>query len=127
MKRSGILNPRLSAAVARLGHTDTVIVADCGLPVPREIPVIDLALVFGVPRFTQVLDALRPELVVDRVTIADEALGTQVETWIRARFDAVDTLSHEDLKTAVRAASFVVRTGETTSFANAILHCGVPF
>ena len=49
MKRRGILNDALSGALARLGHTDTVVVADCGLPRPPGVAVVDLALVFGVP------------------------------------------------------------------------------
>jgi len=44
MKKSGLLNPQLCAAVARLGHTQTFVVADAGLPIPHEVPVIDLAL-----------------------------------------------------------------------------------
>ena len=44
MKKSGLLNPQLCAAVARLGHTQTFVVADAGLPIPHEVPVIDLAV-----------------------------------------------------------------------------------
>jgi D-ribose pyranase len=40
---------------------------------------------------------------------------------------AVTYVSHDQLKAAVRDAAFVVRTGETTSYANTILTCGVPF
>lgn len=45
MKKSGLLNPQLCAAGARLGHTQTFVVADAGLPIPHEVPVIDLAVV----------------------------------------------------------------------------------
>ena len=58
MKRTGILNADLNAALSRLGHGDIVLVGDCGMPAPAGVPVIDLALVHGVPRFEQVLDAL---------------------------------------------------------------------
>jgi len=51
MKKSGLLNPQLCAAVARLGHTQTFVGADAGLPIPHEVPVIDLAVVLGTPRF----------------------------------------------------------------------------
>ncbi len=127
MKRQGLLNPQLCAAIARLGHTDTFVVADCGLPVPREVPVIDLALVFGIPRFPEVLSAMLPEVVVDHAVIAEEAVGTEPEDWVRSHLESVATVPHEDLKRQVAGASFVVRTGETTSFANVIVHCGVPF
>ena len=36
-------------------------------------------------------------------------------------------VSHDDLKREVARASFVVRTGSTTPFANVILRSGVPF
>lgn len=52
MKKTGLLNPDLNYAIARLGHTDTWAVADCGLPIPEHVDVIDLSLVFGVPSFS---------------------------------------------------------------------------
>lgn len=127
MKKGGILNARLSGALARLGHTDTVVIADCGLPVPRGVEVIDLALVFGVPRFTEVLDAVRDEIVVESVVAAHEAESSPAGGWIGERFEAVKHVSHAELKERVRDASVVVRSGETTSYANVILTCGVPF
>lgn len=127
MKRQGLLNPQLCAAIARLGHTDTFVVADCGLPVPRDVPVVDLALVFGIPRFSEVLSAVLAEVVVDHAVIATEAMGAESEGWVRSHVENVETVSHEELKRQVADASFVVRSGETTSFANVLLHCGVPF
>lgn len=127
MRRGGLLNPALCAAVAGLRHTDTFVVADCGLPVPRGVPVIDLSLVFGVPRFEAVLAAILDEIVVDHAVIAAEAVGGEPEGWVRSRIDDVATIGHEELKKEVAGASFVVRTGETTSFANVIVSCGVPF
>lgn len=34
MKRGGILHPELLAVIARLGHTDRLVIADSGLPIP---------------------------------------------------------------------------------------------
>ncbi|HET7478199.1 MAG TPA: RbsD/FucU domain-containing protein [Rubrobacteraceae bacterium] len=42
MKRGGILNARLSAALARLGHTDLVVACDAGLTIPFVPEVHDL-------------------------------------------------------------------------------------
>ena len=127
MKRSGLLNPALARAVARLGHTNTFVVADCGLPIPRSVEVIDLSVVFGIPRFTDVLDALLAEVVSDGGIAADEVRGSEAGRWIAERVDPLEYVSHEELKRQVRDAEFVVRTGETTSYANVILRCGVPF
>ncbi|MDQ1608978.1 MAG: D-ribose pyranase [Microbacteriaceae bacterium] len=127
MKRSGILNASLNAAVSRLGHGDTVVVADCGLPIPDGVPVIDLALVHGVPRLEQTLDALLGDLVFDTCTAADEIRQTTAEPWLTARFADIRYVSHSDLKVLSADARLFIRTGEATPYANAILTCGVPF
>ncbi|SDB81833.1 D-ribose pyranase [Raineyella antarctica] len=131
MKKHGLLNPDLNRAVARLGHTDLVVVADCGLPVPAQVPVIDLALVFGIPRFTEVLDALLAEIVVEAGTAAEEVRGTEADGWLTSRLLPLDAplayIPHVELKHRVAGAAFVVRTGETTPYANVLLRCGVPF
>ena len=124
MRKSGLLNPALTSAVARLGHTDTFVIADCGLPIPHDMPVIDLTLTFGIPTFADTLAALLDEIVVEAATIADT---TPPE--VRSLIPAVPLteVSHDDLKREVARASFVVRTGSTTPFANIILRSGVPF
>ena len=126
MRKHGILNAQLAGLLARLGHTDTVVVADCGLPVPADVPVVDLALVFGVPRFDDVFTALLAEIEVEGVTLADQA-PQMVHDLIPEGVEMIAEIDHEDLKEMVAGAAFVVRTGETTPYANAILHCGVPF
>ncbi|MER0120789.1 D-ribose pyranase [Corynebacterium sp. KPL2623] len=124
MRKSGLLNPALAGAVARLGHTDTFVIADCSLPIPHEVPVIDLTLIFGIPTFADTLAALLDEVVVEAATIADST-----PTEVRSLLPAVPLteVSHDDLKREVARASFVVRTGSTTPFANVILRSGVPF
>ncbi|WP_394286635.1 D-ribose pyranase [Corynebacterium kefirresidentii] len=124
MRKSGLLNPALAGAVARLGHTDTFVIADCGLPIPHDVPVIDLTLTFGIPTFADTLATLLGEVVVEAATIAD---STPPE--VRSLLPAVPLteVSHDDLKRDVARASFVVRTGSTTPFANVILRSGVPF
>ena len=127
MKKNGLLNPHLCAAVARLGYAQTFAVADAGLLIPRDVPVIDLALILGVPRFQEVFDAILDEVVVEGATIAHEALGHEPESWVKNRIEEVHTVSHEDLKKTLPSVSFVVRTGETTPHSNVIVRCGVPF
>lgn len=128
MKRTGLLNPALVAAVARLGHTDTFVVADCGLPIPAAVPVVDLSLRFGVPRFADVLAALLDEVVVEGATAAEEADPGPVADLLREALPIAPTwVAHEEHKRLVRDAAFVVRTGEATPYANVVLRCGVPF
>lgn len=124
MRKSGILNPALASAVARLGHTDTFVIADCGLPIPQDVTVIDLTLTFGIPSFGDTLSALLTEVAVEAATIAD---ATPPE--VRALLPGIPLteVAHEELKRQVANASFVVRTGSTTPFSNVIFRSGVPF
>ncbi|ANE03814.1 D-ribose pyranase [Corynebacterium crudilactis] len=123
MKRSGLLNPDLCYAIARLGHTDTWAVADCGLPIPDHVEIIDLSLVFGIPSFEQVIAALKPEVVVEGALIAD---GTpkHIRDLLEVSHEVID---HEELKARLSDCAFVVRTGETTAYANVIFKAGVAF
>jgi D-ribose pyranase len=127
MKKHGILNAELNGAIGRLGHTDLVLVGDCGMPAPRGVPVVDLALVRGIPRFEEVLDALLDDIVVERCVAAEEVIGTVAQPWMTDRFDAVEYISHEQLKALSATAKVFIRTGEATPFANIAMYCGVPF
>ncbi|ALP49953.1 MULTISPECIES: D-ribose pyranase [Corynebacterium] len=109
--------------MARLRHTDTWAVADCGLPIPEHVEIIDLALVFGIPTFEQVLNALKPEVVVEGAVIAEGAPER-----IREMVDTdVEVVTHEELKAQLAECAFVIRTGETTAYANVIFKSGVAF
>lgn len=55
MKKTGILNKDVSEMVASLGHRDTLVIADAGLPIPPETRPIDLALTEGLPPFVATL------------------------------------------------------------------------
>ena len=65
MTRDGILNAQLLSAIAHCGHTQTLVICDAGLPLPPGVPVIDLALVRGVPTFLEALKAVAGQLVVE--------------------------------------------------------------
>lgn len=129
MKRRGILNDALCGALARLGHTHTVVVGDCGLPRPAGVLVVDLALTFGVPSFAQVIDALAAEIVVEEAAVARETLAANpgALALLVGHFGEPRWITHEQLKAEAARAQLFVRTGEATPYANAILRCGVPF
>jgi D-ribose pyranase len=132
MKRQGLLHAELNRVIAAMGHTDTMVIADVGLPIPAGVPCIDLALVAGTPSFADVFDAIYRELAVERATVASEIHArnrSMVALTERLRTDglAVDELAHEDFKRACAHARAVVRTGETSPYANVILHAGVTF
>ncbi|MEU6822517.1 D-ribose pyranase [Streptomyces atriruber] len=129
MKRSGILNRHLAGALAELGHGDTVLVCDAGMPIPAGPRVVDLAFRAGVPSFAEVLDGLLDELVVEGGTAALEVRESNPST-ARLLSDSLPSLAlvpHEELKGLSAGARLVVRTGEARPYANVLLRCGVFF
>lgn len=72
MKKYGILNSQLAGHIAALGHRDAFMIADAGMPIPRGVPIVDLALVGGVPSFRQVMDAVLAETCVEGYVLAEE-------------------------------------------------------
>ena len=131
MKRTGILNSQLAGIIAAMGHTDLLVIADAGLPMPPGVTTIDLAVVAGVPPFFTLFDAIAAELAVESLTVAEEAAARDA-AWVdavRARFPAatLDQISHEAFKRRTARARAVVRTGECTPYANVILQAGVTF
>ncbi|PNP89551.1 D-ribose pyranase [Gardnerella sp. KA00735] len=131
MLTHGVLNAQLAQAMAGLRHKDQFVISDCGLPVPDGVEVIDLALVFGVPRFKDVLDAIKGDLVLESGVMAEEALGKEPESLVKDAFAVPLTYVPHDgedgFKALVSQAKFVIRSGETTPYSNVILRCGVPF
>ena len=85
MKKIGLLNQPLSAVIAGLGHTDTLVIADAGLPIPTTTQRIDLALVNGVPTFLETLQAVLVEMQVERAIIATEMAGANDHICVGAR------------------------------------------
>jgi D-ribose pyranase len=139
MKKTALLNAPLSAAVARLGHTDGLVVCDAGLPIPAGPERIDLAVTPGLPGFLAVLKAALTEMQVERAVIATEmaSISPALETELRALLAevaavqgkpvAVETVPHTDFKRLSASTRAIVRTGECTPYANVILYSGVPF
>ena len=130
MKKQGILNATLSNVIASMGHTDLLVVADAGLPIPPGVLVIDLAVRCGVPTFTEVLAAVANELQVEQVVIASEVqqLGDPLPELVDLFVGVpVVTCPHEEFKQRTAHARAVVRTGECTPYHNVILQAGVVF
>lgn len=131
MKRQGMLNSHISKVLSDLGHTDLIVIADAGLPIPRDVPRIDLALTLGVPRFADVVEAVSDDMVVEKVVLASEIQENNEKTlqFIKKNFSdtEIEFLTHENFKEKTKAAKVVIRTGEVTPYANCILQAGVIF
>jgi D-ribose pyranase len=124
--RSGILNPALLGLLARIRHTNTVVIADRGFPFWPQIETVDLALVDDVPTVLQVLDSIRPNFVIGRVFVAEEFRkhneAARVQS-LAAHLPGVPLVfePHADFKRRVPAAIGLIRTGDTIPYANLIL------
>lgn len=131
MKRHGMLNSHISKVLSDLGHTDLIVIADAGLPIPSDVPRIDLALTLGVPSFADVVQAVNNDMVVEKVILANEIQKNNEKThkFMKKTFSntEIDFISHEDFKEKTKHAKVVIRTGEVTPYANCILQAGVIF
>ena len=131
MKKKGIINAQLAGLIAGLGHKDTYMIADAGMPIPRGVEIVDLALVGGVPTFRQVMDAGLDEAVVEHYTLATEIKEANPEllAYMQGKLEGVacDYVPHEELKQLERNCKFVIRTGEFTPYPNVILRAAVAF
>lgn len=131
MKKTTLLNSELSAVIARMGHTDSLVIGDCGLPVPPEVQRIDLAVTKGLPGFYPVLEAILSELCVEKVCVARELQETSPEEFekMKAHFPdtQIEVVAHKEFKQRTHQAKAVVRTGECISFINVILYSGATF
>ena len=132
MQRGGMLNSSIAKVLADLGHTDTIVIGDCGLPVPAGVPKIDLALKPGMPSFVDVVTEVAKNMVIEKVEIAGEMEGRNPEVYavMQALFNEQEWIideNHEAVKEATKKAKCVIRTGEITPYANIILHSNVFF
>lgn len=133
MQKGGILNSHIAKVLADLGHTDTICIGDCGLPIPEGVQKIDLALAFGTPSFEQVVRLLKEHMQAEAIHVA-EPIKTQnpknyavlQELYPEDRYPWKLT-SHEDFKIATKQCKCIIRTGETTPYANVILQADCIF
>jgi len=131
MKKTKLINSELSYEISKLGHTDEITVADCGLPIPKDINRIDLALVRGIPTFKDTLEAILLEMEVEEIVLAEEIKenNSEILDFINEKLGdkKVSFISHEEFKKRTLHSKTIVRTGEASPYANIILKSGVAF
>ena len=133
MKRHGILNSDISRVLSYMGHTDCICIGDCGLPIPDETERIDLAVKFGVPTFMDVLKEVGNDMKIEKLVLAEEIkehnpqVLAEITEYFKGQDVEVEYVSHVGLKQMTRECKAVIRTGETTPYANIILQSGCIF
>lgn len=139
MKKGLLINSEISYVISKLGHTDSLVIADSGLPVPHNVKRIDLAVSKNVPGFLEVLDAVLDEQRVEEIVIASEIKKASSNMYknilervqrIKKEENAqikISEVSHEEFKEMTKESKAIIRTGEYTPYANIILKSGVVF
>ena len=128
MRKGGILHPGLNRILSETGHTDLITICDRGFPVPRGPERLDLALVDDIPTVMDVLLAVREEFIIDCIIIAEELMEASPKRYAELREAFPDTeirtVPHQRFKEICPESRAVVRTGDTTPYANLMIVSG---
>jgi len=129
MLNTRILNPQLLSLLARVRHTNSLVIGDRGFPFWPGLETIDISLMNDVPTVLQVLAAIRPDFNVVQAYMAREFLEQNTMPTRQAFADALKGVPtthepHIDFKKRVPHAIGLIRTGETVQYANMVLISG---
>ena len=129
MINSGILNPQILSLLARVRHTNALVIADRGFPFWPQIETVDISLMDDVPTVLQVLAAARGNCNFTQAYMAREFQKNNTAA-VREKFakglQGVPTTfePHVEFKKRVPGAIGLIRTGDTIQYANMILISG---
>ena len=126
MLKTGILNPEILSLIARIRHTNTLVIADRGFPYWTQLETLDISLVDDIPTVRQVLRALQGNFVIGAAFMAEEFLSQNSELIHREYTESLTPVeiqfeSHLDFKKRVPCAIGLIRTADTTQYGNIIL------
>ena len=129
MLNTRILNPHLLSLLARVRHTNALVIADRGFPFWPEIETVDISLTDNVPTVLQVLAAIRYDFTAVSAFMAREFLehnSAETRSLFAKALEGIPTTHepHIDFKKRVPSAIGLIRTGDTIHYANTILVSG---
>ena len=131
MRKGELLNGDIVEVIAKMGHTDEIVICDAGLPIPQECRRIDLALHDGTPSFIDTLTTLLKEYHCQEAYLASEIKENNSQLFddiLKILKDVPITyIDHESFKEKTKGARAIIRTGECTPYANIILKSDVIF
>ena len=129
MIKTGILNPQVLSLLARVRHTNALVIADRGFPFWPQVETVDLSLVDDVPTVLQVLAAARANHNFVQAHMAREFQKHNTAA-VREKFAKglqgipTEFEPHIEFKKRVPGAIGLIRTGDTIQYANLILISG---
>lgn len=126
MLKTGILNPAINSLLSRIRHTNTLVIADRGFPFWPQIETIDISLVDDIPKVLDVVRAIRANFAAGRFFMAEEFRAANPDA---RRVEFEEALSgvpltfepHVQFKKRVPLAVGLIRTADTTQYANVIV------
>ena len=126
MLRTGILNPAINSLISRIRHTNTLVIADRGFPFWPQVETVDISLVDDIPKVLDVLRAIRLNFAAGKAFMAEEfraanGKDTCLEFERALAGIALVFEPHVEFKKRVPQAIGLIRTGDTTQYANLIL------
>ena len=129
MLNTGILNPQILSLLARVRHTNALVIADRGFPFWPMIETVDISLVDDVPTVLQVLAAVRANGSYNQAYMAREFQKSNFKIMQRKFARGLKGIPvkfepHVEFKKRVPGAIGLIRTGDTVQYANMILISG---
>jgi D-ribose pyranase len=127
MTETGILNRDIAAEISKLGHTDTLLIADAGLAIPNTTTVIDISLDVNVPTALDVLKVVLKHFSVEKVILSkatEEVSPARKKDFMDcfSKDMPVETVPHPVFRDELtRDVKFAIRTGDFTANSNIIL------
>ena len=134
MLKGKLIHPDIMAALALCGHGDKVLIADGNYPLDSKSGQAEtayLGLTPGLPTVTDVLEAVKSVVEIERAEVMDPADGTTPEIFGEfttmlngmklsklGRYEFYDACCQEDVRLAIS-------TGEKRTFANILITIGV--
>jgi D-ribose pyranase len=129
MINSGILNPQILSLLARVRHTNALVIADRGFPFWPMIETVDVSVMDDLPTVLQLIAAVRANHNFTQAYQAGEFLKNNTLA-VRQKFAAalkgvpMTFEPHVEFKKRVPHAIGLIRTGDTVQYANTILISG---
>ena len=129
MLKTGVINGQLASVLARFRHMNSIAIVDGPFPSYNGIELVDLAIQMGVPKISDVLDAILPNLLITQIIMANEFKSKVEESTVKKylahnRDFPVTTIPHEEFKKEVGKVMAIIHTGDDVPFSSVILKSG---
>lgn len=97
MYKKVTLNSEISKVLSDLGHGDSIVIGDCGLPVPAGVKKIDISLKQGSPSYKDTYEVIKESMHIERQIYAEEVKEGVLLHTLENDIPA-DKVTHEEFK-----------------------------